>query len=93
MGRRLWPAVFLSMLLVADLSVLATHAVAGPLIRLERIGRRLAAGELTETVHIRQGDDLQAMQADSAPTMAEMHVKELEAHLAGIEAAIKPFRL
>ena len=63
-GRRLWPAIFLSMLLVAGLSVLATHAVAGPLVRLERIGKRLAAGELPETVRIRQGDDLQEMAAD-----------------------------
>lgn len=63
-GRRLWPAIFLSMLLVAGLSILATHAVAGPLLRLEQIGRRLAAGELPGAVRIREGDDLQAIAAD-----------------------------
>ncbi|MBI4536757.1 MAG: methyl-accepting chemotaxis protein [candidate division NC10 bacterium] len=124
-GRRLWPAIFLSMLLVAGLSVLATHTVAGPLVRLERIGKRLAAGELPEAVRIREGDDLHEIAADldavvgtfrgavleireqtgqarthlqavqAAPTSAEAaaRLRELEAHLAGIEAALKAFRL
>ncbi len=124
-GRRLWPAVFLSMLLVAGLSVLATHTVAGPLVRLERIGKRLAAGELPETVTIRHGDDLQEMAADlgaavatfrgavldirertgqaradlravqaASPSTAHAeHLQELDTHLAGIEDALKTFRL
>jgi methyl-accepting chemotaxis protein len=124
-GRRLWPAIFLSMFLVAGLSVLATHAVAGPLIRLEQIGRQLAAGEIPGRVRIREGDDLQEIAADlnvmvgslrgaiveirdqtaqartalqtlrtdSAPASVERRAQELETHLAGIEAALKPFRL
>lgn len=123
-GQRMWPAIFLSMLLVAGLSVLATHAVAGPLIRLEQIGRQLAAGELPGTVRIREGDDLQEIAGDLntlvgslRETITEVRnqtgqaraalealranpeasvqgpTRELEGHLAGIEAALKPFRL
>ncbi len=61
LGRSFWPAVFITMLVVAGLSVLASHAVGGPLVRLEAIGKRLAAGELPESVRIRRGDDLQGM--------------------------------
>lgn len=57
-GRRIWPAVFLSMLLVAGLSVFASHTIGGPLRRLERIGQRLAAGEFPAGVRVRAGDDL-----------------------------------
>lgn len=63
LGSRLWPAVFLSMLLAAILSVFASHTMGGPLYRLEAIGKRLAAGEITEPIRVRQGDDLQGMAA------------------------------
>lgn len=61
LGERLWPAIFISMLLVAGLSVLASHALGGPLYRLEAIGRRLADGDIPESVRVRQGDDLEGM--------------------------------
>lgn len=63
LGSRLWPAVFISMLLVAGLSVFASHALGGPLYRLEAIGRRLAAGEFPEPIRVRHGDDLEGMAA------------------------------
>ncbi len=63
LGGRLWPALFVSMLLAAILSVLATHALGGPLYRLEAIGKRLAAGEFTTPIRVREGDDLQGMAA------------------------------
>jgi HAMP domain-containing protein len=63
LGRSFWPAVFITMLVVAGLSVLASHTLGGPLYRLERIGKRLAAGELPDSVRIRRGDDLQVMAA------------------------------
>lgn len=63
-GQRLWLAVFGTMLLVAGLSILATHALGGPLMRLEKIGKQLAAGDLAAGVQIRQGDDLQEIAAD-----------------------------
>ncbi|MBI2561728.1 MAG: methyl-accepting chemotaxis protein, partial [candidate division NC10 bacterium] len=63
LGSRLWPAIFLSMLLAAILSVFASHALGGPLYRLEAIGKRLAAGEFTAPIRVREGDDLQGMAA------------------------------
>ena len=63
LGSRLWPAIFLSMLLAAILSVFASHALGGPLYRLEAIGKRLAAGEFTGPIRVREGDDLQGMAA------------------------------
>ncbi|MFB3816510.1 MAG: hypothetical protein ACE147_02490 [Candidatus Methylomirabilales bacterium] len=59
LGRRVWPAIFLSMAVVAGLSVFASHAIGGPLKRLEMIGERLAAGEFPASVRVRAGDDLQ----------------------------------
>ncbi|HYL79398.1 MAG TPA: methyl-accepting chemotaxis protein [Candidatus Acidoferrum sp.] len=58
LGSRIWPAIFITMLVVAGLSIFATHTLAGPLRRLENIGKRLAEGEFPETIRIRQGDDL-----------------------------------
>jgi methyl-accepting chemotaxis protein len=58
LGSRIWPAIFLAMLMVAVTSIFATHALGGPLHRLEIIGKRLAAGEFPETIQLRQGDDL-----------------------------------
>ncbi|MBI1999966.1 MAG: methyl-accepting chemotaxis protein [candidate division NC10 bacterium] len=63
LGSRLWPAIFLSMLLAAILSVFASHALGGPLYRLEAIGKRLAAGEFIAPIRVREGDDLQGMAA------------------------------
>lgn len=62
-GSRLWPALFVSMLLAAVLSVFASHALGGPLYRLESIGQRLAAGEFTVPIRVREGDDLEGMAA------------------------------
>jgi len=61
LGRRIWPAVFLSMAAVAGLSVFASHAIGGPLKRLEQIGQRLALGEFPAAVRVRAGDDLREM--------------------------------
>lgn len=61
LGSRLWPAIFVSMLLVAGLSVVASHALGGPLYRLEAIGKRLADGEIPDSIRVRHGDDLVGM--------------------------------
>ena len=58
LGSRIWPAIFITMLVSAGLSIFATHTLAGPLLRLENIGKRLVAGEFPETIRIREGDDL-----------------------------------
>jgi HAMP domain-containing protein len=67
LGSRIWPAVFIAMLVVAGSSIFATHALGGPLRRLENIGKRLIAGEFPDTIRIRQGDDL----GDIAGTLNE----------------------
>ena len=85
-GQRLWLAVFGTMLAVAGLSILATHALAGPLMRLEKIGKQLAAGELHQGLQIRQGDDLQEIAADLDTAITRLRGALLEsrerAHLA-----------
>ncbi len=82
LGRTFWPAVFITMLVVAGLSVLASHTLGGPLFRLERIGKRLAAGELPESVRIRRGDDLQVMAAslDEAVRMFRQALLRIQEH-------------
>ena len=77
-GQRLWLAVFGTMLVVAGLSILATHALAGPLMRLEKIGKQLAAGELHQGLQIRQGDDLQEIAADLDTAIATLRGALLE---------------
>lgn len=63
LGSRFRPAMFVSMMLVAALSVLVSHALGGPLYRLEAIGKRMAAGEIPESIRVRRGDDLEGMAA------------------------------
>ncbi len=55
--------MFVSMMLVAGLSLFASHALGGPLYRLEAIGRRLAEGEIPASIRVRRGDDLEGMAA------------------------------
>ncbi len=82
LGRSFWPAIFVTMLVVAGLSVLASHTLGGPLFRLEAIGKRLAAGDLPASVRIRHGDDLQAMAAflDQAVQMIRATLLRIQDH-------------
>jgi len=57
-GIRVWPAIFLAMLLSGLLSFFVTHRFAGPLYRFQQVAERIAAGDLPIRVKLRKGDDL-----------------------------------
>lgn len=62
LGFRIWPAIFVGMLVSGFLSVLVTvivtHRLAGPLYRLEQVIDRIAAGDFSSGFALRKGDDL-----------------------------------
>lgn len=62
LGIRIWPAIFLGMLVSAFLSVLVTvivtHRFAGPLYRFEQVIDRMAARDFSSGFTLRRGDDL-----------------------------------
>lgn len=57
-GIRIWPAVFLAMVVSGLLSFFVTHRFAGPLYRFQQVTERIAAGDLSIRVKLREGDDL-----------------------------------
>jgi methyl-accepting chemotaxis protein len=62
LGFRIWPAVFLAMLVSASLSVFVTHRFAGPLYRFHQVVDRMAAGDLSARFRLRKGDDLMELE-------------------------------
>lgn len=58
LGFRIWPAIFLAMLVSAFLSVFVTHRFAGPLYRFHQVVEQIAAGDLSTGFKLRKGDDL-----------------------------------
>ncbi len=58
LGFRVWPAIFLGMVLSALLSVFVTHRFAGPLYRFQQVVDQMASGDLSTLVRLRKGDDL-----------------------------------
>lgn len=57
LGIRIWPAVFLAMLISSFLSVYVTHKFAGPVYRFEQTVKEIAEGNLSVRVKLRKGDD------------------------------------
>ena len=55
---RLWPALFIVLVLLAFHSVLLTHRIAGPLYRFRSVLRAVAEGDLSVLVRIRPTDYL-----------------------------------
>jgi len=58
LGFRIWPAIFLAMLVSTFLSVFVTHRFAGPLYRFHQVVDQIAAGDLSTGFKLRKGDDL-----------------------------------
>ncbi len=58
LGFRIWPAIFLAMLVSTFLSVFVTHRFAGPLYRFHQVVDQMAAGDLSSGFKLRKGDDL-----------------------------------
>lgn len=58
LGFRIWPAIFLGMVISAFMSVFVTHRFAGPLYRFHQVVDQMAAGDLSGQFKLRKGDDL-----------------------------------
>ena len=58
LAKRLVPAIIVIMVLFALHQILITHRICGPLVNFSHTFKRLAEGDLTRKVYIRQGDYL-----------------------------------
>lgn len=58
LGARIWPAVLISVVASGLLSFVATNQFGGPLHRIEKAVRRIAHGELPNSIRVQQDDDL-----------------------------------
>ncbi len=91
---RIWPAVIISMVAAGLVSFVITNRFAGPIFRLERIMREMAAGQLPRLpIRVRQGDDFQefARYLDTSFTLisdALTGIREQEEHAAQELAAL-----
>ena len=64
LNQRLWPALLIAFLCLAAHSIYVTHRIGGPLVQFRNAIKRLADGDLTTRVRLRQGDYL-AAEADA----------------------------
>lgn len=62
LGFRIWPAIFIAMLVSGSLSVFVTHRFAGPIYRFHRLVDQMAEGDLSARFKLRKGDDLRDLE-------------------------------
>jgi len=91
---RIWPAVFISMLVSCLLSFFVTNKFAGPLSRIEQILQQIAEGDLPPPIRVRRRDDLTGFaglldRAFGTITSALMAIKQREALAAKELAALQ----
>lgn len=76
LGIRIWPAIFVAMVVSAFLSVfvtvIITHRFAGPLYRFQQVIDRMAAGDFSSGFKLRKGDDLVEMETALNRAIANM---------------------
>lgn len=79
-GIRVWPAIFLAMLVSGLLSFFVTHRFAGPLYRFQQVAERIATGDLSIRVKLRKGDDLPELEGamNRALTFLDESVQETQ---------------
>jgi len=77
---RLWPALFIVLVLLAFHSVLISHRIAGPLYRFRNVFRAVAEGDLLVSVRLRPTDYL----TQDADLLNEM-IGALRQRISGIE--------
>ena len=80
LGFRIWPAIFLAMLVSTFLSVFVTHRFAGPLYRFHQVVDRIAAGDLSTGFKLRKGDDLVELETALNRAIESLAVTIQEAH-------------
>lgn len=80
LGFRIWPAIFLAMLVSTFLSVFVTHRFAGPLYRFHQVVDRIAAGDLSTGFKLRKGDDLVELETALNRAIESLAVTIQETH-------------
>lgn len=73
-----WPAVLLSLVLIAILSIRTSHRVAGPLYRITRVLDALKDGNLSNAIHPRKGDRLAAEIKTTNQMLETLRIKVAE---------------
>ena len=58
LNERIWPALLIAFLCLAAHSIYVSHRIGGPLVQFRRAIKRLARGDLTAKIRLRQGDYL-----------------------------------
>lgn len=61
LGERLWPAIAISISVLAVISVYITHKLAGPIYRFEKTAKDVIGGDLSVRIRLRKGDDLKEL--------------------------------
>lgn len=79
--QRVWPALFVVVLLLAVHSVFFSHRIAGPLYRARSIFKAIAGGDLTVSTVIRKGDYLHTEMEclDEMVTSIKKNIADIEA--------------
>lgn len=72
LGVRVWPALFLAMIISGLLSVFVTHRLAGPIYRFGQVAHQVASGDLSIRVRLRKGDDLGDLQASMNQALIQL---------------------
>ena len=58
LDERIWPTLLIAFLCLAAHSIYVSHRIGGPLVQFRRAIKRLARGDLTAKIRLRQGDYL-----------------------------------
>ncbi|MFQ5586231.1 MAG: hypothetical protein ACE5GF_05340 [Thermodesulfobacteriota bacterium] len=58
LAEHLWPAIIASIVIIAIISIVITHRLAGPLYRFEATAQRIIDGDLSTRIKLREKDDL-----------------------------------
>ncbi len=61
LGERLWPAIAISISVLAVISVYITHKLAGPIYKFEKTALDVIGGDLSVRIRLRKGDDLKEL--------------------------------
>lgn len=61
LGERIWPAIAISISILAIISVYITHKLAGPIYRFEKTAKDVIGGDLSVRIRLRKGDDLKEL--------------------------------
>lgn len=61
LGERIWPAIAISIPILAIISIYVTHKLAGPIYRFEKMLKEMIDGDLSVRIRLRKGDDLKEL--------------------------------